>query len=103
MKATVYVKLVAIQEDFYTQYVFKNLDEKENSFLRYITATKPPNWNGILPEINDIGFLECEYVNAGDTYYSRNTGDQEQYKFTTCYFIKFIKEKEKIQSNEYKF
>lgn len=43
MKATVYVKLVAIQEDFYTQYVFKNLDEKENSFLRYITATKPPN------------------------------------------------------------
>lgn len=36
-------KLVAIQNGIYTNYVFKNLDEIENSELRYITVTKCPN------------------------------------------------------------
>lgn len=43
MKVTVHCKLVAQRDDFYTVYIFQNLDEKDNSLLRYISATKPPN------------------------------------------------------------
>ena len=71
--------------------------------MRYITTTKPPNWSGQLPELNDVGFIECEYVDAGDEYYQRNTGTKERYNYTQCYFLNFIKEKEKIESKSYKF
>lgn len=43
MKETIKAKLVAIQSGVYTNYVFKNLDELENSELRYITVTRCPN------------------------------------------------------------
>lgn len=43
MRATYYGRLVAIQPGQYTLYVFKNLDEPDNSLLRYITVTKLPN------------------------------------------------------------
>ena len=39
--------------------------------------------------------MECEYVNAGDEYYQRNTGVKETYKYTQCYFLNFIKELDK--------
>lgn len=79
--------------------VFQNLDEPNNSLLRYITVTKLPNWTGINPQIGDTGFLECEYVNAGDEYVQRNTGNKEVYKYTQCYFLNFIKEQEVINNN----
>jgi hypothetical protein len=48
--------------------------------------------------------LECEYVNAGEEYYQRNTGNKEQYKYTQCYFVSFLKEPDKeINNNNYKF
>lgn len=103
MKVTVHCKLVAQQDDFYTVYIFQNLDEKDNSLLRYISTTKPPNWNGTSPEVGDVGFVELEYVDAGDEYYQRNTGNKETYKYTQCYFLNFIKDKEKINDNNYKF
>ena len=83
--------------------VFQNLDEPNNSLLRYITVTKLPNWTGTVPKIGDTGFLECEYVNAGDEYYQRNTGNKEMYKYTQCYFLNFIKEQQEIVNNNYKF
>ena len=43
MRVTVHCKLVAQQDDFYTTYIFQNLDEPNNSLLRYISAVKPPN------------------------------------------------------------
>ena len=43
MKETIKGQLVAIQNGIYTNYVFKNLDQIENSELRYITITKCPN------------------------------------------------------------
>ncbi len=43
MKQTIRGKLVAIQDGVYMNYVFQNLDETENSELRYITVTKCPN------------------------------------------------------------
>ena len=103
MRCTVHGKLLAIQDDFYKNYVFQNLDERQNSLLRYITVTRLPNWNGIEPEIGDTGFLECEYVDAGEEYFQRNTGSREQYRYTSCYFLNFIKDKEKTEYKEYKF
>ena len=103
MQTTFRGKLVAQQDDFYTLYVFQNLDEPDNSLMRYITTTRPPNWNGKTPEIGDIGFVMCEYVDAGDKYFQRNTGYQETYKYSTCYFLDFIKQKEKITSKIYNF
>lgn len=103
MRVTVRVKLITANDDFYTTYVFQNLDEKENSWMRYISATKPPNWTGQLPEIGDVGFVELEYVNAGDNYYQRNTGNKETYKYTQCYFISFTKQKEENKVKEFKF
>ena len=103
MRVTVRVKLITISDDFYTTYIFQNLDEKENSLMRYISATKPPNWTGQLPEIGDIGFAELEYVNAGDNYYQRNTGNKETYRYTQCYFISFTKQKEENKVKEFKF
>lgn len=103
MKTTLHAKLIAKQDNIYKLLVFQNLDEKESSMLRYITTVKLPNWNGVEPEIGDCGFLECEYVDAGDEYYQRNTGSKEQYKYTNCYFLSFIKEKEKITTKDYNF
>lgn len=103
MKTTIRAKLVAKQDSIYKLLVFQNLDETENSLLRYITTTKLPNWNGQDPEIGDTGFLECEYVDAGDNYFQRNTGSQEQYKYTSCYFLNFIKDKETITTKDYNF
>ena len=48
--------------------------------------------------------MECEYVNAGDEYYQRNTGVKEMYRYTQCYFLNFIKELDKEPiNNNYKF
>ena len=103
MKTTFRGKLVAERQDFYTLFVFQNLDEPDNSLMRYVTTTKPPNWNGSDPEVGDVGFVECEYVNAGDEYYHRNTGNKDTYNYTLCYFLNFVKEKEKIENKSYKF
>jgi hypothetical protein len=35
--------MVAKQDDFYPLMVFQNLDEKDNSLLRYVTVTLLPN------------------------------------------------------------
>lgn len=103
MRTTFRGKLLAEQDDFYKNYVFQNLDEKTDSMLRYITVTRLPNWNGEEPKIGDTGFIECEYVEAGDEYFQRNTGSREQYRYTSCYFLNFIKDKEKAEYKEYKF
>ena len=104
MKTTIRGKLVAKLDEQYTTMVFQNLDEPNNSLLRYVTVTKLPNWTGTVPSIGDTGFLECEYVNAGDEYYQRNTGVKETYKYTQCYFLNFIKELDKESiNNNYKF
>ena len=103
MRSTFHGKLVAKQDDFYPLLVFQNLDEQDNSLLRYITVTVLPNWSAKIPEIGEEGFLSCEYVDAGEEYYHRNSGNKEQYKYTSCYFLNFIKQTEKQTTTDYKF
>ena len=103
MRVTIRGQLVAVQEELYTNYVFKNLDEPNNSMMRYVTLTQCPNWIGTKPQIGDIGFVEYEYVEAGDSYFCREYGNKSQYNYTACYFISFIKDKEKVTNKEFKF
>jgi hypothetical protein len=49
--------------------------------------------------MGDTGFVECEYVDAGDEYYKRDSGNKETYKYTQCYFLNFIKDKDKLDNN----
>lgn len=93
MRTTIRVKLVAALEDLYSNYVFQNLDEEENSLYRYITVTKCPNWmfSGKL-KIGDVGYLEYEFAKAGGEYFDPSSETIKQYKYTANYFINFIKE-----------
>ena len=103
MRATFYGEVVAVQPGQYTLYVFKNLDEQDDSLLRYITVTKVPNWNCKELNLGDKGYLECEYVNAGDNYYQVSTNTIEKYNYTVCYLINFIEKQEDIKQKEFNF
>lgn len=103
MKLTIKCKLVAKLEDFYTTYVFENLNEEETSDYRYLMCTKLPNWEFYdYLTIGDVGFLQYEYVEQGTKYYNYRTETQETYKFSNFYFMNFIREQEKIINQEYK-
>lgn len=103
MRSTFKVELVAVSDEQYKLYVFKNLDETDNSFLRYITTVKCPNWEGTSPEIGDMGYIQCEYVEAGDNYFNRTTKETSQYNYSNCYFISFVRDVEKVNNKEFKF
>lgn len=103
MRITIHAKLITKQDGFYPIAVFQNLEEPLHSLIRFITVTVLPNWNISLPNIGDCGYLEYEYVEAGDPYFERLTGNKELYKYTACYFMNFIKDKEKVITPEYKF
>lgn len=104
MRTTFLGEIVAVKNVQYPLYVFKNLDEPQNSLLRYFTVTKLPNWCICNLDIGDVGYVECEYVNAGDTYISRE-GSLETYNYTNCYLLNFIKKEETdlIKTKEFNF
>lgn len=103
MKNTINAKLVAKLNGSYTTYVFQNLEEQESSESRYITVTKCPNWQ-YYGEINigDEGFLEYEFVKAGDEYFDLSSNKTECYRYTRNYFMNFIKQT-KDNTKEYIF
>lgn len=103
MRTTYFGEVVAIQPGQYTVYVFKNLDECDNSLLRYITATRLPNWNCKNLQIGDVGYIECEYINAGDSYYQVATGQTNTYNYTVCYLINFIEKQQEVTIKEFNF
>ena len=104
MKFTIKAKIMAIQDGTYSNYVFQNLELPETNEYRYITITKCPNWN--CPEqlkVGDVGFVTYEFANAGDTYLEASTNEHKQYKYNAYYFMNFIKQKEDIKIDNYKF
>lgn len=103
MRTTFFGEVVAVRSSQYTMYVFKNLDEKDNSLLRYITVTQPPNWNIPLLSIGTTGYVECEYVNAGESYYQVSTGETQTYNYTVCYLLNFIEKQPETETKDFKF
>ena len=102
MRNTIKSKLVAKQDGIYKIYVFQNLDLPNQSLFKYITVVECPNWQTQQLKIGSIGFMEYEFVEAGENYFERSSGETKQYNFTTNYFINFIEEKQEI-NKEYKF
>ena len=83
---TINVKLMAKREDFYTVYVFKNLETGE-----FITVSKPPNWNSESITVNQEGFLTYRFVQAGrDCWWDNITISYQPYKYSANYFLDFV-------------
>ena len=89
-----HVKLVAIRESRYTIYVFKELSNDE-----FLMCTRLPNWHSSRIELGDIGFVQCQIVEAGDKYITP-LGEQIFYQYSNCYFINFVNEIDGIMNNE---
>lgn len=94
IEITLPAKLVAVREDRYTNYVFKNTDTGE-----YLMCTRLPNWQ--TPEVfpGDIGFLQLESVRAGEKYFNLSTLREDVYLYTNIYFKNFVK-KADIENSE---
>lgn len=88
------VKLVAVRGGTYTNYVFQNLNTNE-----YIMCTRLPNWQTPDITVGDIGFLQYNYIEAGDTYYNPETDTKDKYRYTNNYFINFVKEEKNIKKD----
>lgn len=91
LKFTFHGKAVAFEEGQYKHIVFQNLDEQDDSFIKYITTSVCPNWEGYIPNVGDSGFITCQYVNAGDSFTTSNL-TKEYYAYDNCYFLSFVKE-----------
>lgn len=75
----------------YSTLVVENLKNNE-----YLILTIFPNWQGFIPEVGDIGYLEFEFVISGITkYYDHFLNKTEVYKNTQLVFKQFVKEEEK--------
>lgn len=94
---TYYVKLNAKFEDFggYITYVFenKNFSKCED---KYIMCVQFPNWDQNEISINDVGYINVRYVEAGvSRWYDGENFNV--YKYTNIIFLKFIKEKTNVE------
>lgn len=90
---TIYCKLLAKESDIldYKTLVFKNLDNAPFGH-QYIMVTVWPNWESRIPELDEIGYLTYDFVEAGiDTFYDRTTDSIVKYNFTNLVFKKFVK------------
>lgn len=94
---TIRCTLVAKEKDLFNYFtlVFKNLDANCPFGHKYCMTTVFPNWQSIIPEIGDKGYLEYDEVEGGiDTYYNRDTDSIMKYNFSNLIFKKFVKEQD---------
>ena len=83
---TIHGKLIAERKGLYHTYVFEITSDK------FIMCTKLPNWGYYDIKIGDSGFLTYEIAIAGESYYDRNSDENNKYKFSNIYFKDFIKD-----------
>ena len=89
------VKLVAKTTDDqdYTTYVFKCLEDYMIKKTPYIMCTKFPNWESRKIKIGEIGYLECIEIRAGiDKWF--NGKDVIPYNYNNVQFLKFVQKPE---------
>lgn len=90
-----HVRLLAVREGTYTVYVFQIIESKE-----YIMCTRLPNWQVPDVSIGNIGFLEYQYVQAGESYYNPQLDKTVAYLYSNVYFINFIQQTDIIINQE---
>ena len=94
---TIRCKVLAKESDVlgYSTMVVKDLDNFGGFGHSYCMVTILPNWQGLIPEIGDDGYLSYNEVIAGkDKWYCPETGQMIPYNYTNIYFVKFVKEKD---------
>lgn len=101
LKVTFHGKVVAKNEGQYKHIVFQNLEKNIDPFLQYITTCVCPNWTGYIPVTGDVGFVTCQFVNAGDVFIKPDLS-QECYSYDNCYFLSFVKN-ETIEDKQKEF
>lgn len=76
----------------YTTYVFRRLGicDPEDE---YIMCTKFPNWLTPPIEIGEVGYLDVDYIYAGDSTWF-NGKEKVPYRYNMVQFKRFIVEKE---------
>ena len=76
----------------YTQ-IIARIIELDNPLEKYLWCCRVPNWDSPdEPQVDCIGYLEYETVEAGVTTWYNGT-DQIPYKYNQVYFRKFIRER----------
>lgn len=95
---TLRAKALVATQGLYSNIVFMNLDEPENSLKRYITVTLLPNWQTQCPEFGVEGYLTIDTVRAGDTYFNMRTQKEESYRYEGSYFRQFVPIKQTTNS-----
>lgn len=88
------VQLIAMRDEQYTIYVFKDLENSD-----YIMCTRLPNWQTPTIELGAKGFLEYHTVNAGDEYITPY-GEKVYYRYSNSYFINFVNNLDAVKNNE---
>lgn len=102
---TIKCKIEAIQEGQYCIIVVNDLNRASTDDLKYVMVTLLPNWefHGTL-KVGEIGYLQFESVEAGKTsWFNKESKDFEVYKYSSNYFINFIKAHKECELKEFKF
>lgn len=102
MQVTLHGEVIVKSTGFFTNIIFKNLDEPEEGWYRYVTVTIPPGWNVVDLKKGDVGYITYEPVTAGDEYYCSQEKKFKKYEYSNYYFVKFVKGQENINT-EFKF
>lgn len=89
------VTLVAKRDGTYTNYVFK-----DNNSSEYIFCTRLPNWQIPEIEIEDIGYLQYQIVEAGNSYVDPDTGEIILYRYNNSYLKNFVKKSDTFKNKE---
>ena len=89
------VTLVAKRDWTYTNYVFK-----DNNSSEYIFCTRLPNWQIPEIEIEDIGYLQYQIVEAGNSYVDPDTGEIILYRYNNSYLKNFVKKSDTFKNKE---
>lgn len=99
---TIYCKIKAIQKSQYTLIVVEDLNRSYEDDLKYVAVTLLPNWQQKPFELDDIGYLTFDSVDAGDKFFNRDLNEEDMYRYTANYFISFIPENKKIDMTQIK-
>lgn len=102
---TIYCKIVAIKINQYIEIVVEDLNRIAIDDLKYVTIVQLPNWDSFsIFEIEDIGYLQFQYVEGGITqWFNKDSKDFETYNYSNNYFISFIKQKDICKQDKFEF